>query len=439
MFEVREKPDLVQRALLVGAYFDRRDEDEAASLLEELEELVDTTGIGIVGKELVFVRDQTRAFLTGKGKRDEILELVRELHGDCIIFDNPLTPLQQRRWEEESGVTVIDREEIILDIFALRAQTREARLQVDLARMEHALPRMARMWQHLDRQGGATGGGKGGGAAARGEGEKQIEVDRRLARERIERVRRELDAVRKHRATQRKERERNPIPHAAIVGYTNAGKSSLLNALAGSEVLAEDKLFATLDPTTRRIELPDGQPLLLTDTVGFVRNLPHRLVQAFKATLEEAVLADFLVHVLDASSPSVAGLHETTREVLRELGADEKRTVTVLNKIDLIEDPAVLHDLRQSFPDAVFLSLRTGTGSEELLHALNDMLRDRVDRVSLRLPQARGDILHRLHREGKVLGESYEGNDILVSAIVPHPVRHVFAPYQVEDDQLAAP
>ncbi|MEM0968999.1 MAG: GTPase HflX, partial [Verrucomicrobiota bacterium] len=343
MFEVREKPQQVERAFLLGAYFDRRDEQEAESLVAELADLVDTLGIQIQDKRAIFVRDQNKAFLTGVGKRDEIIELLHAEECDCLIFDNALSPLQQKNWEAAAEVTVIDREEVILDIFAMRAQTKEARLQVELARMQYALPRMAKMWAHLDRQGGGAGGGKGGGAAARGEGEKQIEVDRRLARERIERARRELAGVQKQRATQRKEREKNPIPHAAIVGYTNAGKSTLLNTFTGSDVLAKDMLFATLDPTTRRIELPDGQAMLLTDTVGFVRNLPHRLVQAFKATLEEALLADFLIHVLDASSPSVREYHETTLQVLEELGAEDKRMIVALNKIDQIEEPSVLH------------------------------------------------------------------------------------------------
>jgi len=358
MFEVREKPNLVERALLIGFYFERREADAARDLLAELRELVETLGIGIAGQELVFVRDFNKGFQCGTGKKDELLHLAAELRCDCLIFDNGLSPMQQRLWEDAANIAVIDREEVILDIFAMRAHTREARLQVELARMEYAMPRMARMWGHLDRQGGGSGGGKGGGAAARGEGEKQIEVDRRLARDRIERAKAEIEVVRKQRSTQRKERERNPVPHAAIVGYTNAGKSTLLNTLCGSDVLAKDMLFATLDPTTRRLQLPDGQPLLLTDTVGFVRNLPHRLIEAFKSTLEEAVLADFLIHVLDASSPCVHVLAETTRKVLAELGAGDKPTLTVLNKIDLVEYPETVAALHASFEHSVAVSLR---------------------------------------------------------------------------------
>jgi GTP-binding protein HflX len=287
------------------------------------------------------------------------------------------------------------------------------------------------MWSHLDRLRGGSGGGKGGGAASRGEGEQQIEVDRRLARGRIDKIKEELDEVRRIRQTQRKQRTDEGVCQASIVGYTNAGKSSLLNRLAGSDVLAEDKLFATLDPTTRRIELPDGQTLLLTDTVGFVRNLPHRLVEAFKATLEEAVLADFLIHVLDASAPEVLAFHETTLSVLRELGAAGKPTITVLNKIDLIAgDEERLHELRSRFDrNAVFVSVHTGEGIPELVNRISDLMIDRVSRMSLRLPQSRQDLIALLHREGKVISTDYEGNDVLVTAVVPHALRHHFEAY----------
>jgi GTP-binding protein HflX len=433
MFDVREKPQLVERAFLIGVYFDRDGESEAASLLEELGELVRTLGIGIAESALVYVRDQNKRYLTGSGKARELMARAAEIECDCIVFDNQMSPSQQRTWETESDLCVIDREEVILDIFAMRARTREASLQVQLAKMQYSLPRLARMWTHLDRQGGGSGGGKGGAGAARGEGEKQIEVDRRMARKRISNVERELDTVRTQRATQRKERTREGLPHAAIVGYTNAGKSSLLNRLADSDILAEDKLFATLDPTTRRIELPDGQSILLTDTVGFVRNLPHRLVEAFKATLEEAVLADFLIHVLDASAENVAAFYQTTLDVLGELGADGKKTLLVFNKIDLLEESAVgrmrLHELRGRYPDACFISVASGEGVDELVLRLNALNHDRVMRLKLRIPQARQDLVALLHREGKILGQDYEGNDILLTAIIPHSHIHHFEGY----------
>jgi GTP-binding protein HflX len=420
MFEVREKPEMVERALLVRFYFDPREADEAASLLEELGELVKTLGIQVVESVLPRCREMHKKFLCGTGKAAEICELAKAHECDVIVIDNGLAPSQQREWEKLADLCVIDREEVILDIFAKRAQTKEARLQVELARMQYALPRLARMWGHLDREGG-SGGGMGGGAA-RGMGEKQIEVDRRLANLSIDRCKRELELVRKQRQTQRKERERLETPHAAIVGYTNAGKSSLLNALSGAGVMAKDMLFATLDTTTRRIDLPDGQPLLLTDTVGFVRNLPHRLVEAFKATLEEAVLADFLIHVLDATAPEIQRFHDTTLEVLDELGAGEKQVVTVLNKIDLVSDPEELAALDRRFPGALHLSAREGLGLDALLKACTRVLADRVRCKDYRIPQQRADLVSLLHREAKVLSTDYENDDILVRAVVPQNI-----------------
>ncbi|MBU6170315.1 MAG: GTPase HflX [Verrucomicrobia bacterium] len=417
MFEVRQKPEMVERALLVRFCFDPREMDEAESLLEELGELVKTLGIEVVDSVLARCRDMHKKLLCGTGKADEIVSLARAHDCDVIVIDNGLAPSQQREWEKLADLCVIDREEVILDIFAKRAQTKEARLQVELARMQYALPRLARMWGHLDREGG-SGGGQGGGAA-RGMGEKQIEVDRRLANLSIDRCKRELEQVRKQRRTQRKEREKLETPHAAIVGYTNAGKSTLLNALSGADVMAKDMLFATLDTTTRRINLPDGQPLLLTDTVGFVRNLPHRLVEAFKATLEEAVLADFLIHVLDATSPEIERFHRTTLEVLDELGAEGKPTITVLNKIDLVEDPEQIASLARMFPDALRVSAFTRAGLDQLLDACSAALADRVRCLDYRIPQQRADLVGLLHRDAKVLSTDYEGNDILVRAVVP--------------------
>ncbi|MDP4790348.1 MAG: GTPase HflX [Verrucomicrobiales bacterium] len=430
MFDTREKPSKVETAFLIGAYFDRADEDVARSLLNELAELVSTLGIAVIAKECIFIRTRSKRYFTGSGKAAEMMDAARKLGADCIVFDNELAPAQQRAWETEGDITVIDREEIILDIFTMRARTSEARLQVELARMQYSLPRLARMWSHLDRQGG--GGSGGGGGASRGEGEQQIEVDRRLARKRIDRIKSDLEDIRRNRQTQRKQRAEDGICQASIVGYTNAGKSSLLNLLSGASVLAEDKLFATLDPTTRRFELPDGQPLLLTDTVGFIRNLPHRLVEAFKATLEEAVIADFLIHVLDASAPEIYAFYETTRSVLTELGAVDKPTIIVLNKVDLIAgDEDRLHELKTKFDSsAVFISITTGEGIETLIQRLAGMMVDRVSRLPLRIPQARQDLIALLRREGKIVNQDYEGNDIVLTAIIPHALRHHFEAYK---------
>ena len=420
---------MVERALLVSIYMNREEEDEAIALLDELEDLVDTMDITVVEKMLVKVRDGNKRFLCGTGKADEIVEMARAHECDVIVFDNMLSPMQQRSYEELGNICVIDREEVILDIFAKRAVTREAQLQVELARMQYALPRMARMWNHLDREGG-SGGGTGGGGASRGMGEKQIEIDRRLARNRISHSERELEVVRRQRKTQRKDRDRKGTPHAAIVGYTNAGKSTLLNKLSGADVMAKDMLFATLDTTSRQIELPDGQPLLITDTVGFVRNLPHRLVEAFKATLEEAVLADYLIHVLDGSSDEVEAFYETTLYVMKELGADDKPVITVLNKVDQIQNGDRLTALENRFPDALFISAQNGEGLDQLLKKCSDMLADRVVRETYAIPQSKGQLLNQIHQEGKVLETNYEGNDVIVTAVVPKKTAGALSEYR---------
>lgn len=422
-FEIREKPSEFERALLVGIGLPGESRRERAALLAELEDLVHNLGIGIAHTTLEFTREMQAKYLCGIGKAEEIRALAEELDADCVIFDNLLAPSQQREWEKMLEVTVMDREEIILDIFARRARTREAVLQVDLARMQYALPRMAGMWKHLDRQRGGSGGGKGGGAAARGEGEKQIEVDRRLARDRIEAIRDELEVVRCQRGTQRKERNRQGIPSAAIVGYTNAGKSSLLNLITGADVLAQNILFATLDTTSRKIELPDGQPLVLTDTVGFIRNLPHRLVEAFKSTLEEATLADFLIQVVDASDREALRHYETTCEVLAELGAADKPMVVVWNKTDLIPDEvrestlAALADKVQC--PSICASVLQEKGMDTLLASCVEMLSHRVTTARYRIPLAESRIIAIMHRDGKVVNTEYEGNDALVEAILP--------------------
>ena len=422
-FEIREKPDKLERALLVSIGMPGESRRERAALLAELENLVENLGIGLAGSRLEFTREVQAKYICGIGKAEEIRAWVEEADADALIFDNLLTPSQQREWEKLVGVPVADREEVILDIFAQRARTREAVLQVDLARMQYALPRMAGMWKHLDRQRGGSGGGKGGGAAARGEGEKQIEVDRRLAHDRIESIRTELETVRRQRATQRKERLRQGIPSAAIVGYTNAGKSSLLNMSTGAGVLAQDILFATLDTTSRKIELPDGQPLVLTDTVGFIRNLPTRLVEAFKSTLEEAVMADFLIQVVDASDREALRHYETTCEVLESLGAHDKPMIVVWNKADLIpeEQRDVQLEALAAKVDCPSLpmSVVKEQGLDTLYAACTGVLAGRVERASYRIPQAESRIIAIMHRDGKVLATEYEGNDIIVEAILP--------------------
>jgi GTP-binding protein HflX len=428
MIETKETDKMVKRAMLVGAYTESAAKTEAASLLEELEELVDTLGIPVIERRLVHHRENHAHLLIGSGKADELVACVKENKLDVIVFDNELSPSQQRNWETLAGVTVIDRQEVILDIFARRAQTREARLQVELAQLEYSLPRLTRAWGHLVRQGGGIG--------ARGEGETQLEQDKRRIRNAIDRCKRDLEQVRQSRATQRKDRKRAPVPNAAIVGYTNSGKSSLLRRLTGASVLIEDKLFATLDTTTRKIALPSKQPLLLTDTVGFVRKLPHRLVEAFNATLEEAALSDFLIHLLDASQPEALEFYNTTMRVLTELGADERRMLVVLNKIDKVADPAALAGLRRNFPEGIFISVYTGEGLPALVERIDEMTSEGSVALTLRIPQSEGALLARIHRHGKVLQTAYEEDAVRLVAVLPARLAEACAAFIQSDTQI---
>jgi GTPase len=418
MIDVRERPRMVERALLVGIYERADEEDAAVRLLDELEELVGTLGIGIEGKLLARLRERNPRLLVGSGKAEEIIARARAHACDCIVFDTELTPAQQRNWETLSKVCVIDRQEVILDIFSDRAQTKEAVLQVQLARAEHSLPRLKNAWSHLSRQ-------RGGGVTQRGEGEAQIELDQRMVRHQIAALRHELEAVVRHRKVQRAKRQRVPVPTGAIVGYTNAGKSTLLNQLTGAHVLAEDKLFATLDPTTRQCLLPRGQKVLLTDTVGFVRRLPHGLVEAFKATLEEAVQADFLLHILDLTNPDLAEHYETTLGVLKELGVHDKPTLHVFNKIDALESPeaypgaASLEEPRLPLREGIFVSARSGTGVDELRLQIERLLSRSRQTVELLIPHDRYDVIHKLHEAGAIRHEKATADGIELVGVIP--------------------
>lgn len=417
MIDVRDKPKLVERALLVGVFERTEEEDAADRLLDELEELVQTLGIGIEGKMLARIREPNPRLLVGTGKADEIIARALAHECDCIVFDAELTPGQQRNWETLSKLCVIDRQEVILDIFSERAHTKEAVLQVELARAEHSLPRLKNAWTHLSRQ-------RGGGVTQRGEGEAQIELDQRIVRQQIATLRRELEAVVRHRKVQRSKRQRVPVPTGAIVGYTNAGKSTLLNTLTGAAVLAEDKLFATLDPTTRHLTLPRGQKLLLTDTVGFVRRLPHGLVEAFKATLEEAVQAEFLLHILDLTNPDVEEHYATTVAVLKELGAHDKPTLHIFNKVDAFElngenKPIGLDETTLPVRDGIFLSAKRGLGLGELLEQIEQLLAQRCATIELLIPHARYDIIHRLHQAGAIRHEHPTDDGVEVIGLIP--------------------
>jgi GTP-binding protein HflX len=418
-FLTDEKP--VSRALLVGVQTPDMTPGEGAELLGELKELVENLGLAVTRTTLVNLRDRRQPkFLVGSGKAAELIAQAKADGADLIVFDEELSPAQQRNWEEESGLAVIDRQEVILEIFADRAQTREAVLQVALARMEYSLPRLTRAWTHLSRQ-------RGKGAMG-GEGETQLEQDRRIVRDRIAHLKAELARVIQQREVQRRKRMRVPVPGVAIVGYTNAGKSSLLNKLTGASVLAVDKLFATLDPTTRQFTLPDGRTLLATDTVGFIRRLPHRLIEAFKATLEEVVVSDFIIHVLDAANPNVEHHFATTTEVLDELGAAEKPTITVFNKVDAT-DAKTLALLRAHYPKALFISVNTGEGLDRLLARCAELAIDDHLATELLIPHHRYDVVAKLHEMGTVRTQETRDDGVLVAGRFPLKHRAVYEPF----------
>ena len=393
----------VHRAFLVGIASGNESDGEVMDQLDELAELVRNVDLIPLEPEVVRLREHHAQYMMGSGKAAEIAQLIQECEADCVIFDTSLTPSQQRNWERLTGVPVTDREEIILDIFARRAHTHEAVLQVALARAEYSLPRLTRAWSHFSRQ-------RGGGATNRGQGEAQIETDRRLLKHRIQQLTEELESVRKQRTTGRKARLRRPVPQGAIVGYTNVGKSSLLHALTGAEILVKDQLFATLDPTARKVDLGNRTELVLIDTVGFVRKLPHSLVEAFKSTLEEAVLADFLILMLDISSPQLEQEWETTLEVLKEIGADEKKIQVVFNKIDLIdpvEDALLLARVKALFPQALFISTATLEGFEQLKQRLAVLTGVRQQVLELTIPPERADLVAFAYAAGRVYECNY--------------------------------
>lgn len=388
-------------------------------------------GVPILGSEMTRVAAPTPQYLLGSGRVEAVKAAAQAVDANLIILDDELSPAQQRNWEKLTEVAVIDRREVIIDIFKQRARTGEARLQVELARLEYSLPRLARAWTHLERQ-------RGGGGFIGGAGEAQIETDRRIVRDKIAKIKRELEDVRRQRATQRKGRQGKPVPTASLVGYTNAGKSSLLNALTGASVLAEDKLFATLDPTSRRLRLPSHQEVVLTDTVGFVRKLPHQLVEAFLATLEEAKLADLLFHVVDASHPAALHQIEATNEVLKEIGAADRPMVYVLNKIDLVQDREALALLRAKAQPAIAVSALTGEGLAEVLSHLTDLADRDLKTVLLRIPAFRADVVALLHREGHVVSQRYEEDQVVLEARVADREFPRFAEFLVEAAPSAA-
>ncbi len=405
-----------QRALCIAALSEGED-------LGELEELLRTAGVAVVG-ELVQHRDRPHPnTYLGPGKVEEAKALAKQCDANVVACDDELTPRQERNLEEALGLPVVDRTAVILDIFAAHASSGEGKLQVELAQLEYNLARMRGLWSHLERLGGGIG--------TRGPGETQIETDRRLARDRIAALRRRLKHVRGTRAVMRAERERAALPSIALAGYTNAGKSTLLNALTGSEVGVRDRLFHTLDPSTRTWQL-SGRQYLLTDTVGFIRKLPHQLVDAFGATLEETLRADLLLHVLDASAPEEQAqeMRHSVEAVLGEIGAQETPQVLVLNKVDLLEDEA-RHELRLHHPGAVLVSGVTGEGLQELGERVEGEFRRTLCPVDLLVPYAQGSSLAELHEVAGEVTRQDTPEGVRVRALVPERLAARFARFAV--------
>lgn len=400
-----------ERALLVGIELpSRKQQVSLAYSLEELERLAETAGAKVLGKEYQQVKNITPATLIGRGKVDEIQAKVKELHADLVILDEDLTPAQQRNLENAFNVRVVDRSQLILDIFAQRAHSNEGKLQVELAQLEYLLPRLTRQWTHLSRLGGGIG--------TRGPGETQLEIDRRRIRERIGHLKHRLGTVERTRTLQRKERDEVPFATVALVGYTNAGKSTLMNALTAAGVFVEDKLFATLDPTTRALRLPDGDKVMLVDTVGFINKIPHSLIEAFKSTLEEVSTADLLLHLVDLTSPQFEEHIEVVQRVLAEIGAGDIATVIVPNKIDSVEDvPLALfktHEVSEICP----ISALTGQGIDRLLSTIGAILDERKERFQGFFSQAQGGLIAMLRERGRIIQESYQEDGVHVTAMV---------------------
>mgnify|MGYP000325085376 FL=1 len=399
--------EVKERVILVGV--SEQDGDDAEDSVAELAELVKTAGAVTVGT-LIQKRELIHpGTYVGTGKVQEIADMIAELGATGIVCDDELSPAQLKNLEQMLDTKVMDRTLIILDIFAARATTSEGKIQVELAQLKYRLSRLTGLGRSMSRLGGGIG--------TRGPGEKKLEMDRRLIKDRIAQLNRELKEVRKHREITRAQREKKQIPVAAIVGYTNAGKSTLLNTLTGAGILAENKLFATLDPTTRDLKLPSGQEILMTDTVGFIRKLPHHLIEAFRSTLEEARYADIILHVVDTSNPQMDEQMHTVYETLQNLGVKDKPVITVFNKIDRMEDIWVPRDLHADY--YVKISARTGEGITEFLQSVEAVLREQKVEIEALYPYKEAGKIQLIRKYGELQEEEYREDGIFVRAFVP--------------------
>ena len=402
----------IGKALLVGVHFSGAETDTCRDHVKELGELAKTLGVEETREIYCPIKKMTAATYIGSGKVEEIRDIVAAEKIDLVIFDDVITPNQQKNIENVVKVPVLDRTEVILEIFALHARTKEAMLQIEMAKIRHQLPRLKRMWTHLSRQ-------RGGSVSARGAGEKQIEVDKRLLKQKLRSIEREVKEVVKVREQNRKGRLKTGVPTFSIVGYTNAGKSTLLNALTGSEVLVEDKLFATLDTTARAYQLPNRSKIVLVDTVGFIRKLPHSLVKAFRSTLEEASFTDVLIHLIDCSKKGSVERFEATMEVLKELGIKDKPVLVVLNKVDLLKSKEQIRKFNIVYDNVIAVSAKTGEGFEELLNALEHEAARFCKKAHLRIDQSNARLIDEIKKEGRVLHTDYEGNDVVMEVEIP--------------------
>lgn len=412
MIEVEKEENIVPRALLIG---------EPGNDLQELKGLVQTLGFDIIQRLTLSRMEVQPAYGMGKGKAQEICDLAHQIEADCIIFDFNLDPRKQRNWEELTNLSCFDRQEVIIRIFADRAQTKEAVLQVELARLSYSLPRLSHMRKDFARQ-------RGGAFGAKGSGETQLELDQRLIREKIVALKRELAEIELNRQTQRKQRDKNPS--CALVGYTNAGKSSLLNALTGADAFVENKLFATLDPLTRRLPLNESAGVLITDTVGFISNLPHHLIDAFKSTLEEAACADLLLIVLDATDPEAEFQYNTVCTVLEEIGATKNPRLILLNKIDKAEDnPEQLNILRHKFPDALCISAREEIGFLDLKDKIYELLYGEI--CDYILPATQSVLITELRKAGCITSEEWLDDGVHITARATGRLKALITPFAV--------
>ncbi len=423
-----------ERAFIVGVeIFNQENLLSLDESMAELALLADTAGLDVVGEATQKLNHPNSQTFIGPGKVDEVKALAEEVQAEVLLFDEELSPRHLRELERILGedLRVIDRTALILDIFAQHANTREGSLQVELAQYEYRLPRLTRAWTHLARQAGGGGGRSGGvgGVGLRGPGETQLEVDRREIRRRIDHLKDELEKVRVHRQQYRQRRKRSRIPVVTLVGYTNAGKSTLLNRLSQADVYVADQLFATLDPTTRRVELRGGNMALLTDTVGFIQKLPTELVAAFRATLEEIAEADLLIHVVDINHENAQAQAESVHQTLIDIEADHIPVLTVLNKIDMLADPDRAQQTLESYPNSVAISAITGQGIDDLLRAVNANLYENYTAIMVKLPYQQGNLISMFHDLGQVERSENIRGGVIMKGRLPGRLLARFQPY----------